>query len=418
MTSERMRVSWLTRNVVVLSVVSLMQDAASELLYPILPIFLTGTLGAPAAVVGLVEGVAEGAASLTKLAAGGLVRHYPRRRLVGVGYGLAALGKLLVALAPAWPLVASGRAVDRLGKGLRGAPRDAMLVDGVPVNQRGRVFGVHRTADTTGAVIGPLLGLAAYHGFAGRIRPVLAVAVVPAVLSVLLVALARDERRPRPEPGPTRPLAVLRSVLHPPAGLGRPYWRVVALVTGFALVNFPDALVLLRLGQIGFALPAVVLAYVLYNAVYALASLPAGAFADRFGPAPVFAAGVLFFALGYLGLAVTSDHTAAWVLMAVYGLYAGCTDGVGKAWASRLLGEASQSAGQGFLQGLAGLATLAAGIWAGVAWDAGGGHGRWPLAVSGAVALLLAAVVLAAHRADAGRRRQGSAAAAGVTPPP
>jgi MFS family permease len=401
---------WLTRNVVVLSAVSLLQDAASELLYPILPIFLTVTLGAPAAMVGLIEGLAEGAASLTKLAAGGLAARYPRRRLVGIGYGLAALGKVLVAIAPGWPLVATGRAVDRFGKGLRGAPRDAMLTDGVPAGQRGRVFGVHRAADTTGAVIGPLLGLAAYEAFGHQVRPVLAVAAIPAVLSMLLVALARDRHRPPPQTRAGTQVAgavlwpVLRSIGRPPVGLGRPYWQVVGLVTAFGLVNFPDALVLLRLQQNGFPVAAVVLAYVAYNAVYALASLPAGALADRFGPAPVFGAGVLFFAVGYLGLAATTSHRAAWLFLAGYGLYAACTDGVGKAWVSRLLGDAGQSSGQGFLQGLSGLAVLVAGVWAGAAWGAGSGHGQWPLAVSGTVAVLIGVAVLGTHATGARRR--------------
>src|SRR3954470_7629476 len=147
------RRGWLTHNVRVLSLVSLLQDAASELLYPVLPIFITSVLGAPAAVVGLVEGIAEGAASLTRLVAGRLADRYPRRRLVGAGYGLAAVGKVFIALAGAWPGVLLGRCVDRLGKGVRGPPRDSLLVEGIPAEARGRVFGVHRTADTAGAVI-------------------------------------------------------------------------------------------------------------------------------------------------------------------------------------------------------------------------------------------------------------------------
>ena len=157
--------AWLTRNVWVLSLVSLLQDAASELLYPLLPIYLTTVLGAPPWVVGAVEGAAEGAASCVKVVSGPLGDRFTRRPLIGTGYGLAALGKLIVAAAGAWPGVLVGRVVDRLGKGLRGAPRDALLVDGVSPAERGRVFGFHRTMDTLGAVIGPLLGLAGYEVF-------------------------------------------------------------------------------------------------------------------------------------------------------------------------------------------------------------------------------------------------------------
>ncbi|HYP95060.1 MAG TPA: MFS transporter, partial [Mycobacterium sp.] len=174
--------TWLTRNVRVLSAVSFLQDAASELLYPLLPIYLTSVLGAPAAVVGAVEGAAEGAASLTKLAAGPLGDRFARRPLIATGYGMAALGKVVVAAAAAWPGVLAGRVVDRLGKGIRGAPRDALLVVDIDAAARGRVFGFHRAMDTLGAVVGPLLGLAGYELFDHQIPPLLWVAVVPAVL--------------------------------------------------------------------------------------------------------------------------------------------------------------------------------------------------------------------------------------------
>src|SRR5436190_24050810 len=154
---------WLTRNLAVLSGVSFLQDAASELLYPIIPIFLTSVLGAPVAVVGAVEGVAEAVASGAKLVTGRMADRMRRRPLVAAGYGLAAVGKAIIAVAFAWPVVLCGRAVDRLGKGIRGAPRDALLVEAIPHAARGRAFGVHRAADTMGAVVGPLIGLAAYE---------------------------------------------------------------------------------------------------------------------------------------------------------------------------------------------------------------------------------------------------------------
>ena len=190
-----MRAPWLTRNVRVLSAVSFMQDAASELLYPLLPIYLTVVLGAPPAVVGAIEGAAEGAASLTKIAVGPIGDRFGKRPLIATGYGMAALGKVLVALAVAWPGVLAGRVVDRLGKGIRGAPRDALLVEGVGPGSRGKVFGFHRTMDTLGAVVGPLIGLAGYQLLDHQIRPLLFVAIVPAVLSVLLIGLVHEKRR-------------------------------------------------------------------------------------------------------------------------------------------------------------------------------------------------------------------------------
>src|SRR3954465_2888854 len=234
-----LRRPWLTRNVRVLSAVSFLQDTASELLYPLLPIYLTSVLGAPPAVVGAVEGVAEGAASLTKLAAGPLGDRYARRPLIATGYGMAALGKVIVAAAPGWPGVLAGRVVDRLGKGIRGAPREALLVDGIGNSARGRVFGFPRAMDPFGAVVGPLLGLAGYQLLDHQIAPLLWVAVIPAVLSVALVLLVRETRRVVP----AQRKAIFARVRELPGG----YWRVTVLLVAFGIVNFPDALLLLRL---------------------------------------------------------------------------------------------------------------------------------------------------------------------------
>jgi MFS family permease len=399
---------WLTRNLKVVSAVSLMQDAASELLYPLMPILLTTVLGAPAAVVGVVEGIAEGVAAVTKVVAGRFADRFRKKPLVALGYGLAAVGKVLVAAAGVWQVVLAGRAVDRLGKGIRGAPRDALLVQDIPVAARGRAFGFHRAADTAGAVIGPLVALAGYELLHHHLRPLLWVAVVPAVLSVLLVLLLRENR-----PGPARP-ASERSAVEDPAvedpasavradrdaaPLGAAYWRVVGVLGLFSLVNFPDALLLLRLHEIGFGVVAVILAYVGYNLVYTALSFPAGVVADRLTPRSVVGIGLLVFAVAYFGLGLTENHLAAWLLIGGYGAYTGLTDGVGKAWVSRLLPAASQGTGQGIFQGVLGAGVLVAGLWAGLAWQAGTeGRGHVPLMVSGVVAGVVGLGLLVAPR--------------------
>ena len=395
-TPSSTRRGWLTRNVWVLSAVSFLQDTASELLYPLLPIYLTSILGAPAAVVGAVEGAAEGAASLTKLASGPLSDRFSRRPLIASGYGMAALGKVMVAAATAWPGVLAGRVVDRLGKGLRGAPRDALLVADIDEAARGRVFGFHRAMDTFGAVIGPLLGLAGYELLDHQIAPLLWVAVVPAILSVALVFLVREKRPPKSS-------GARRAVFARVGELPRRYWRVTAVVVAFGLVNFPYALLLLRLNDIGFSVPEVILAYVGYNAVYALSSYPAGLVADRIGKPTVFGIGLVFFAVGYTGLGLTTDPLTAWLLIGAYGLFTGCTDGVGKAWVSSLVGPDLQGSAQGVFQGLSGFAVLAAGLWAGFGW---GADGWLPLLISGIAGGVVAIVVLAI--AIGGRYRSGT----------
>ncbi|WP_319430423.1 MFS transporter [Mycobacterium sp. RTGN5] len=377
--------SWLTRNVRVLAAVSFFQDAASELLYPLLPIYLTAVLGAPPAVVGAIEGAAEGAASLTKLAVGPLGDRFAKRPLIATGYGMAALGKVIVAIAVGWPGVLAGRVVDRLGKGIRGAPRDALLVEGIDKSMRGKVFGFHRAMDTLGAVVGPLLGLAGYELLDHQIPPLLYIAIIPAVLSVLLVVLVREPRTAGPRGRERQP--IFRGLRELP----RRYWQVTAVLVAFGVVNFPDALLLLRLNEIGFGVVEVILAYVGYNLVYALASFPAGVLADKLPRPAVFGFGLVFFAVCYLGLGLTTDPVAAWVLIAAYGMFTACTDGVGKAWISTLAGADQQASAQGVFQGASGFAVLAAGLWAGLLW---GSDGRLPLLISGVVGACFAVALL------------------------
>ena len=385
-TVQHDRSGWLTPNVRMLSGVSFLQDAASELLYPILPIFLTVTLGAPAAVVGLVEGVAEGIAAVTKLLAGRLADHHSRRPLIAIGYGLAAVGKVLIALATSWPVVLAGRGVDRVGKGIRGAPRDALLMVDVAPGQRGRVFGFHRAADTAGAVVGPALGLALYELLGHRLRPLLVIAVIPAVLSVLLVAAVREGAVPAQPTGRHADAQIDR-----PARLDPSLRRLLVVLTLFGLVNFPDALLLLRAHDLGLSTGGVIAAYIVYNAVYAAGAYPAGALSDRLPRHRVFAVGLLFFAVGYLGLGLIRAPWLVFVVLPLYGGFAACTDGVGKAWVSSLAGPDKQGSAQGLYQSLSGGAVLLAGLWAGLAWH----HtGRGPLLVSGVVAAVLAAALL------------------------
>jgi len=378
--------AWLTRNLLVLSVVSFLQDTASELLYPILPTFITVVLGAPVAVLGTIEGLADGISAIVSPFAGRAADRIGRKPLITAGYGLAAIGKLLIALATAWPTVLVARCIDRFGKGLRGSPRDALIADGVIAAQRGKAFGFHRAMDTSGAVVGPLIGLAVYEALDHQIRPLLWIAVIPAVLSVALVALVRDPRRDRAKLRTQAAAETRQSVPIDPATLAplpTTFRRVVALLTVFSLVNFPDALLLLRLHSIGFSVALTILAYATYNVVYAAFSYPAGALSDRLSRSRIYAVGLAFFSLGYIGLALTRSTSLAWVILCAYGMFAACTDGVGKAWASSLVGPALQGRAQGIYQGFTGMAIVIAGVWAGLMWH---GSGVVPLLISGTVA--------------------------------
>ncbi len=359
-----------------------------------LPLFLTSVLGAPVAVVGLIEGVAEGTAAVVKAVAGRLSDVRARRPFVAAGYGLASVCKLLIAFATSWPLVLVARFGDRFGKGVRTAPRDAIIADSAAADQRGAAFGFHRAVDTAGAVVGPLVGLGLYEALGHRLRPLFVIAFLPAAASVGLVFLVRERRRD-PVPGSgaphTRPA-------RPP--LPAPYWRVLAFLTLFGLVNFSDALLILRARELGLGVAGIVVVYTLYNVTYAALSYPAGRISDRVPRRRVFAAGLGVFAVAYVGLGLAPGPAWCWVLFPVYGAYTALTEGVGKAWIVDLAPAAAVGTGLGLFQGVGGGATFLAGVWAGLAW---GGDGRLPLVVSGAVVAVLTAVLaLAGRRIEAG----------------
>lgn len=383
---------WLTRNLIVLTLVSLMQDAASEFLYPLLPLLITGVLAAPPVVLGMIEGVAEATAGITRYVTGRWSDRSGRRPFIGAGYALAAVGKLLVAAATAWPVVLAGRVVDRLGKGVRSAPRDALIAASVPADALGRAFGFHRTGDTLGAVIGPLLGLAVLAAMDGDLRATLWWAVVPATISALLVAFVREPSAPRAAGDEAGPPSTATPTGRSP--LPRHFWLVTGALVTIALVNFSDALLLLRVSELGFSTTQVVWAYVLFNTVYTLGSYPAGVLTDRWPRPYVYAAGLVAFGAGYIGLGLSRGGAGVFLLLAVYGLFPAFTDGVGKAWVSSLVPAEHRGRAQGVFQALSSGAVLLAGLWAGLLWNAGPGSGTVPLLVSGAAAVIGAAAMV------------------------
>lgn len=384
-----MKYGWLSRNLMLLTVVSLAQDAASELLYPLLPILLTGVIGAAPLALGLIEGCAEAAAGFTKLYAGKTSDRIGRKPFVVAGYSVAGIGKAFVVTATAWPLFFFGRVIDRIGKGLRSTPRDALIHDSVPPEHLGKAFGFHRAGDNLGAVIGPLLALAGLSLLNGDVRKVAMWALIPAIISAIFTFFVKDKTRaemkielPKPPAGPL------------PAALK----RAISILVLIQLTNIPDALLLLRLHDIGFSTRGVVLAYVLFSAVTVFFAFPAGYLADRFSPHAIYTVGLIAFAIAYFTLGYTGNHTIAVLALALYGIFPALTDGVGKAWIAGLSQRNEHGKAQGVYQASMNFAVMGAGFWGGAFW-ANSGH-EWPLMIAAFGALLGALALVIENSRD------------------
>lgn len=360
------------------------------------------TLGAPVAAVGLIEGVAEGIAVGLRGASGWLSDRWGERRLPWVtgGYAGSAAGRVVVAAAPAWGWVLFGRVVDRLGKGARTAPRDALIRDSTPAPLLGAAFGYHRALDTAGAVVGPLIAaglLAAGLSF----RSVLWFAVGPGIVALLLLRAVREA--PRAEAAPAAALA-------DPGPLPRSFWVATGIWVVFSLGNSSDVFLLLRSKELGLGTTLVVLAYAFYNVVYSGLSWPLGALSDRRRRELLLGGGLLVFGLVYLGFAVASASWAVWPLFAVYGSYVAATDGVARAWvADQVPGRAIGTA-YGIFSAATGGALLIASITAGLLWSHVSPAAPFVLGASGA-ALALVLLVLSAST-------QGRASTSPDAPPP
>ena len=325
--------------VVRLGWISFFTDVASEMVYPVVPLFLTAALGAPVVVVGAMEGVAEAIVSIMKGLSGWHSDRLGRRvPYIRWGYGLGALGKPLLAMAASWPLALLARAVDRTGKGLRTTARDAYIADAVGPSQAGRAYGLHRSMDTAGAIVGVLLTTGLLTLLPGRYRTIFLIAALPGFLAVWLTFRLR-EAAPLPasavisripSAAPARNVAAVR----PWSGLSPAYWATLAPLVLFAFANSSDMLLILRAKDVGLSDIQTVLAYALYNLVYALSAYPLGLLSDRFGRWRMVVAGWTLYALVYGGFAVAdagANASLVWWLFGLYGLFMGLTDGIGRA---------------------------------------------------------------------------------------
>ena len=346
-------------------------------MYPLMPLFITGVLAAPPIVLGIVEGAAEVTAGVSKYFAGKASDRIGSKSLITAGYGLAGLGKLFVASALAWPMVLFGRVVDRIGKGIRSAPRDALITKSVEPSHYARAFGFHRSADTFGAVLGPILALIGLAMLNNDVRAVMWWAVIPAMISVVLSFFVKDNKPPRRT----------ERTKKDNTKLPRNFWLAATPFIVFSFTNLPDTLLLLRLSQIGAPMTHVVLAYIGFNLVYTLAAYPAGIIADRLSAYTVYAIGLIAFALTYLTISrLTEPSPMMYIAVALYGFFPALTDGIGKAIVSHTVPKTMHGRAQGVFQSLSGGAILIAGIWAGLLWSKGANHGALPMAIAGALA--------------------------------
>jgi MFS family permease len=374
-------------NVLWLSIVSLLNDTASEMIYPLLPFFLVGSLGASAAVLGLVEGVAESTSSLLKLASGWVSDRLRRRRpLVIGGYAIASAARPVIALATSPWHVLVIRFADRVGKGVRAAPRDALLADSVDEAVRGRAFGIHRAADHTGAFLGPLVASALLLVLDGDLRAVFALAAIPGAVTIaVLLARVRE-----PPPVATADTVAAAQPLPDTTPTFRRYLAVLAL---FTLGNATDAFLLLRAGDLGVPLAAIPLLWSVHHATKSATSIPGGVLADRIGPGPTIVAGWLIYAATYAAFAFAADAWHVWALFTVYGLFHGLTEAPEKALVAQLTGEGTRGMAFGAYHFTVGIAALPASIAFGLLWQRFGPAAAF---LTGAALALVAALLLPA----------------------
>jgi MFS family permease len=385
----------LGRSVLILGIVSLLMDVASEMLYPVAPIYLTSVLGASMAWVGIIEGIAEAISGLSKGYFGALSDARGRRRpFVTLGYALSAISKPLPALFPYVAGVLGSRVLDRIGKGIRTAPRDALLAGYTTPDNHGAVFGLHRSMDTIGAAIGPVLALLYLTYDPGNYGALFLLAFIPSALAMLATLLVKENRftPAKQKPGIAESFAFWRSA--PGA-----YRTVITWLTLFALVNASDAFLILRAREVGFSDTAAIGGYIGYNVVFALAAFPAGRISDRLGRRWVVVAGFILYGIAYACFALAGSITTAWIGFAIYGIYAALTEGVTKAWISDLVPNERRGLAIGLQTALASLGALVASAWTGFLWVTKAPV-QVPLLVAAGMAVVVAVGLL-------GRRDEG-----------
>jgi MFS family permease len=380
----------LGRNVLALTLVSFFTDVSSEMIYPLLPVFLTGVLGASASFVGGIEGAAESTSSILKLVSGWWSDRIQRRKpLVVFGYALASTMRPLIGLARSATEVLVIRLSDRVGKGIRNAPRDALIADSIDPSIRGRAFGFHRAGDHAGGVLGPLIAFALLNWWAMPMRQVFLLAAIPGAVAVLVTIFGvREPRVGR------RGSRVEERRVAPPSTLDplpSSFWSTLGVILLFTLGNSTDAFLLLRATQLGVPVTFAPILWAVLHLVKATASTPGGALSDRIGRKPTLGAGWILYAAVYAGFAFASAPWQAWALFAVYGVFFGLTEGTERALIADIVPAERRGSAYGWYHLAVGLGMFPASLLFGVIWDRAGAPTAF--AVGAAFALAAAAAL-------------------------
>jgi len=359
-------------NIYFLAIVSLLTDVSSEMLNNVLPLFLVNVLGARTVVVGLIDGIAETTASLVKIYSGSLSDRLGRRKSLAVlGYGLSTIAKPILYFASSWGWVLSVRIADRFGKGIRTAPRDALIADSVGASRRGRAFGLHRAGDTAGAFLGlaiaTLIIWLSQSGGAGLTRStfqtIVLASIIPAVLAVLILSIfVKDVTSPKPKSA-----SQVRTTGW--KGLDYRFRRFLFVVVLFTLGNSSDSFIILRGQERGLSILQIMGMLLTFNAVYSLLSSPLGTLSDRLGRRNLILVGWFIYGLIYLGLAVSQSGIAIWALFGFYGVFYALTEGSAKALVADLVASEQRGTAYGFFNAAIGLTALPASLIAGILWQ-------------------------------------------------
>lgn len=349
-------------NVIILGIVSFLTDISTEMVYPLIPLYLVSKLGASPAIVGIIEGIAESTASLLRVFSGYISDLVGRRKPLAIlGYGSSTIGKIFLYISNSWGLVLVGRWIDRFGKGIRTAPRDALIADSTDPTKRGSAFGLHRAMDTLGAAIGVLLAYYFFTRFSGDYSRVFLYSLIPAFLGVIALFFVRETKKIKDSRAskPVLKWSILDKRLKG--------FLIVTLI--FTLGNSSNQFLLLRAKNLGFNDATVLLLYLVYNLVYMVFAYPAGRLSDRIGRKRIIVIGYLFYGLVYLGFALVGKADYLWLLFGLYGIYIGLTEGVQKALISDIAPVETRATLIGLHATLEGIGLLPASFIAGLLWN-------------------------------------------------